>query len=247
MLSDLRKYPRYFLPSGLPAVLEKAQASVVDLSEKGARIQITQQLTIGAHLPFALSTPKGPIEANATVLWCQIAALALDDEQNDVYLAGLTFDEAKPEIGAVLDQLIAAEKAIAISDARSTERYSVTTMLHGSIGDACEDARILDLSIRGARISAKTHLRTGTETSLRFRLTPGPAVDIRATVIWCRQSDRKIGYEVGLNIEGEEALLRAVIAQLCMRKHARVDLNSLRRKFDPMGSKGRSGVLALAS
>jgi hypothetical protein len=247
MLSDLRKYPRYFLPSGLPALLEKAKASVVDLSLKGARMQVSEQFTIGAKVAFALVANDKRIAAEATVLWCQIAALALDDEENDVYLAGVTFDEEQPEIGGVLDQLIATDKAIAIIDARSTERYSVMTQLHGTLGDNSADIRLLDLSIRGSRVWSQTHFRIGSRVALRFRMEPGPVVDINATVVWCRESDRKHGYEIGLNITGEEALLRAVIAQLCMRKQARVDLNSLRRKFDPMGSKARSGVLALAS
>lgn len=247
MLSDLRKHPRYFLPNGLPAVVEKTNANVVDLSVKGARLQISQQLPVGAKVPFALQASGSTIDADATVLWCQIAALALDDDEEDVYLAGLVFDEAKLEISGVLDQLIATDRAIAISDARSTERYCVTAPLHGSLGDGGADVRILDLCIRGARVGTQTHFRVGTQTALRFRLTPGPAVDIRATVVWCRASERKSGYEIGLNIEGEEPLLRAVIAQLCMRKEARVDLNSLRKKFDPMASRPRSGMLALAS
>jgi hypothetical protein len=246
MLSDFRRFPRYFLPGGLHGRLGQIEASVVDLSLKGARLQVTQPLAVGAKMQFALMTNGGTIVTNATVLWCQMAALALDDQESDRYLAGVVFDETVPLIGNVLDGLIAAEEAIAIQDSRSTERYCITVPFTASFGDRCE-ARVLDLSIRGARIGTHQQIRIGTRASLRFRLEPGPSVDITATVVWCRPSERKQGFEMGLNIVDEEPLLRAVIAQMCMRKQARVDLNSLRRKFDPMRKSSMSGLVALAS
>src|SRR5438128_661193 len=126
MFSDLRRHPRYFLPKGLPAVLEQAPASVVDLSVKGARIQITKHLEAGARAPFALTTMAGTVRTTATVLWCQLAALALDDDELDVYFAGVTFDDELPAVNSALDQLIALDEAIAIQDSRSTERYCIT-------------------------------------------------------------------------------------------------------------------------
>lgn len=247
MLSDLRRHPRYFLPNGLRAQMEQTDANVVDLSVQGARVQVTQPFVVGSKIGFALAARGNMISANATVLWCQMAALALDDDESDVYLAGVVFDDAIPAVEGIIDQLIAADEAIAIEDARSTERYCITIPLHGSFGDRNSEVRIADLCIRGARIATREPLRVGTTASLRFRLEPGPAVDVTTQVVWCRQSDRRLGFEVGLSIAGEEALLRAVIAQMCMRKQARVDLNSLRRKFDPMGHRPRSGMLALAS
>lgn len=246
MMTDFRRYPRYFLPSGLPAMLSNIDASVVDLSIKGARLQTTQPLAVGAKMSFALSTAGSTITTVATVLWCQMAALALDDEESDRYLAGVVFEDAVPSVNRVIDNLIAADEAIAIEDSRSSERYCISSTLAASYGDVAE-ARVLDLSIRGARLGSRQQVRVGTKTSLRFRLEPGPAVDVMATVVWCAPSERKHGYEIGLSVTGEEPLLRAVIAQMCMRKQARVDLNSLRRKFDPMRSMHMSGLVALAS
>jgi hypothetical protein len=246
MLSDFRRHPRYFLPAGLHASLAEVEANVVDLSVKGARLQVLQPLVVGAKLPFALVTSGGTITTGATVLWCQMAALALDDEESDRYLAGIVFDVALPLVAHVLDMLIASEEAIAIQDSRTTERYCVGIPLAASFGEKSE-VRVSDLSIRGARINCREQIRIGTKASLRFRLEPGPAVDVEAIVVWCRPCDRKIGYEIGLAISNEEPLLRAVVAQMCMRKQARVDLNSLRRKFDPMRSAPLSGLVALAS
>ncbi len=247
MLSDLRRHPRYFLPKGLPAVLEQVPASVVDLSVKGARIQITKHLEVGSNAPIALATSIGTVNTKATVLWCQLAALALDDDESDVYFAGVVFDDVLPALGSALDQLIASDEAIAIQDSRSTERYCITLPLNGTFGADAADMRVLDLSIRGARINVRQPVRVGQRTSLRFCLEPGPAVDVIATAAWCRPAERRQGFEIGLNITGEEALMRAVIVQLCMRKQARVDLNSLRRKFDPLQHKPMSGMLAMAS
>lgn len=246
MTSDFRRFPRYFLPSGIPATLAEVSASVVDLSVKGARLQTTQQLVVGEKVPFAFTTSESTITTGATVLWCQLAALALDDDESDRYLAGITFDDTVPAVDRVIDDLIAHEQAIAIEDSRSSERYGLTTPLHASFGELGV-VRVADLSIRGARIATKSALTVGTTTALRFRLEPGPSVDIAATVAWCHPCERKGGFEAGLHIVGEEALLRAVIAQMCMKKQARVDLNSLRRKFDPMRSLHMSGMVALAS
>ena len=247
MSSDFRREPRYFLPNGLPALLAQIEATVVDLSVRGARLQITQALVVGAKMPFALNASGSSISVDATVLWCQMAALALDDDESDRYLAGVIFDHAVPQIGTVINSMIAADEAIAIEDARSTERYCVITPLTASFGDRPE-VRILDLSIRGARIGSRQQVRIGTKVALRFRLEPGPSVDVYATAVWCRPSERRTGcFEIGLSITGEESLMRAVIAQMCMRKQARVDLNSLRRKFDPLKSTHMSGLVALAS
>jgi hypothetical protein len=246
MNSDFRRFPRYFLPSGLPAVLTNVEANVVDLSVKGARLQTTQPLAVGAKMHFALTASGSTIATDATVLWCQMAALALDDDESDRYLAGIVFEDAVPTVNRVIDNLIAHDEAIAIEDARSCERYGITAPQMASFGDRGE-VKILDLCIRGARIGSREAVTVGTQTNLRFRLEPGPSVDVVATAMWCKPSERKHGYEIGLYITGEEPLLRAVIAQLCMKKQARVDLNSLRRKFDPMRSMHMSGLVALAS
>ena len=247
MLSDLRRYPRFFLPGGLRAQLEQADANVVDLSVKGARVQVNQAFNVGAKVGLSLIAGDEPISTAATVLWCQMAALALDDDESDVYLAGVMFDEPLPVVETILDSMVENEAAIAIVDARSTERYCITIPLHGTFGEDGAEVRVVDLSTRGVRIIAREPVAAGTTASVRFRLEPGPAVDVIGKVVWCNPADRKRGYSVGISIPGEEALLRAVIAQMCMRKQARVDMNSLRRKFDPMRSAQRSGVLALAS
>ena len=246
MRNDLRVFPRYFLPGGLAALLAQSNASVVDLSIKGARLQVTKQLPIGVKLSFVLMAGGSTIRTFATVLWCQMAALALDQHESDVYLAGVVFDEAVPALAGVIDQLMARDKAMPIQDSRSCERYAVTTPVNAWFGDHAADAQLVDLSLRGARIAIDESARIGRTPSLRFSLENGPMVDLPATVAWCGRSEQTGSYQVGLSITGEETLLGAVIAHLCMRKHARVDLNSLRRKFDPLRAASMSGLVALA-
>ena len=44
MSNDFRTVPRYFLTSGLPAMIDELEVSVVDLSIKGARLQVTEPI-----------------------------------------------------------------------------------------------------------------------------------------------------------------------------------------------------------
>ena len=245
-MADLRKYPRYFLPEGLSAVFGGEDAHVVDLSVTGARLQTRKPLAVGATVSFAVKASGGMISVTSSVRWCQLAALSLDENSSDVFLAGIAFDGVVAPIGGLLNQLIARGEASAMIEGRKTERYYVTTPLQATYGTS-PGVRIIDLSIRGARISSADPVEAGTKSSLRFQLSSGTAVSVRATVVWCSLSAYNDGYDIGLSIEGEEPLLRAVIAQLCMQKAARVDACSLQRKFDPLQSRQRQGALALAS
>jgi hypothetical protein len=243
MATDFRTVPRYFVMSALPARFGNVDAQIVDLSVRGARLHLTQPFTIGSTLPLTLQTGAGLVSAQATVSWCRMAALALDDIENDRYLVGIMFDCEQPAMLRVIDDLIAAEQAMRIEDARGTERYEITAQLTGSFG-MHSPVRLLDLSIRGARIGTDRVVPPGTTAPLRFRIQR-KHIDVNAEMVWCRASDRRGGFECGLRIEGEESLLRQVIAHLCTQNQARIDLNSLRRKFDPMHGEKQSGLLAL--
>ena len=243
MPTDFRTVPRFFIMTALPAKLGQAEVNVVDLSVRGARLQLMQPFSIGATLQFTLTTELATISARATVSWCRMAALALDDVECDRYLCGVMFDEEQPAVMKIVDGLLAREMAMRIEDARATERYEVTTHLTGSFG-MHSPVRILDLSNRGARIGTDRPAPVGTGAALRFRVDR-KHVDIYAEMVWCKPAERRNGFECGLRIQGEEALLRQVIAQLCTHNQARIDLHSLRRKFDPMQGDKQPGLLAL--
>src|SRR5262249_36371187 len=232
MATDFRTVPRFFIMTALPATLGDAEVNVVDLSVRGARLQLTKPFSIGAALQFTLESENARVSTKVNVSWCRMAALALDDTECDRYLCGVMFDEEQPGVMKVVDGLLAREMAMRIEDARSTERYEITMQLTGSFGMQ-SPVRILDMSIRGARISTDRPVPVGTAAALRFRVDR-KHIDVYAEMVWCKASERRNGFECGLRIQGEESLMRHVIAQLCTHNQARIDLNSLRRKFDPL-------------
>ena len=243
MATDFRTVPRFFIMTALPAILGEAEANVVDLSVRGARVQLTKPFAIGAALQFTLRTEIATVSTRVTVSWCRMAALALDDSECDRYLCGVMFDQEQPAVMNIVDGLLSREMAMRIEDARGNERYEITTQLTGTFGMQ-SPVRILDLSITGARISTDRPVPVGTAAALRFRVDR-KHIDVYAEMVWCRQSERRNGYECGVRIQGEESLMRHVIAQLCTHNHARIDLNSLRRKFDPMQRDKQPGLLTL--
>ncbi len=243
MPTDFRVLPRYFVATSLPARLGPSEANVVDLSVKGARLHLTQPFTIGATLPFTLKTDRVTLTTQATVAWCRMAALALDDAECDRFLCGIMFESEQPAAMTIIDDLLASDQAMRIEDARSTERYEITTQLTGSFG-MHSPVRFIDISIRGARIATDRPVPPGTAAALRFRINR-KHIDVNAAMVWCRPAERRGGFECGLRIDGEESLMRQLIAQLCTQNLARIDLHSLRRKFDPMRGEKQSGLLAL--
>ena len=62
MPTDFRTAPRYFVMSALPATLGAIDANVVDLSIRGARLHMTQPMSIGSLLPFRLQTAVAMIQ-----------------------------------------------------------------------------------------------------------------------------------------------------------------------------------------
>ena len=243
MATDFRTVPRYFVTGALPATFGNVTANIVDLSVRGARLHMTQPAAIGSTLTLTIEAAGQQIAVPATVSWCRMAALALDDFETDRYLLGVMFDSEQPAVTKVIDDLVASEQAMRIEDARDSERYEITTQMTGSYG-MHSPIRLLDLSVRGARIGTDRLVPPGTIAPLRFRVDR-KHIDVNAEMVWCRASEKRGGFECGLRIEGEEALLRQVIAQLCNQNHARVDLQSMRRKFDPMHGEKQPGLLAL--
>lgn len=231
-MASFRTVPRYFLLPPLHARFGDHPVSVVDLSLKGSRIEVAQPLPLGARFQLTIETHRGAIHLAATVLWCEIDELSLS-EGPDRYLAGMVFDDSSAEIGALLERLLKSNLAIPIEDARSTDRFHIRAHMTGTFG-AVAPVGIIDLSIRGARISVPQFIRFGTTAPLRFQVDGETGlVDVDATVMWCLGAATD-GFEAGLKIDAQEERLRLAIHRLCMRDEARIDLHSLRRRFDAM-------------
>jgi hypothetical protein len=231
-MPNFRAVPRYFLLPPLYARFGDHVASVVDLSLKGARLEVVKPLPLGGRFALTIETHRGVIEVPASVLWCQIDDLSIT-EAPDRYLVGLAFEEASHDLGELLERLLHAHLAVPIEDARNFDRFRITARLTGALGTVAP-VGIMDLSIRGARVALPHFVPFGSTHVLQFQVDEetGPVL-AEATVVWCLGAEGS-GFEGGLKIEGHEDKLRLAIHRLCMRDEARIDLHSLRRRFDSM-------------
>ena len=227
-----RTVPRYFLTQPVGGTADGKPATLVDMSSKGVRLELSGPFTPGSTLHLDIVTPSGEIDGDATVLWCQIDELRLDGG-DDRYLAGLVFVEQHPEIESIIDGLVNGGAAVLIEDFRSEDRYTITAPLTGSFGDMAP-VSIIDLSPHGARVKLRSRISSGTGGALRFQVdAPTGPIDVLARTMWCAPS-LEGGFTAGLKIEKTEEQIRTAIHRLCTRGEAQIDTLSLRRKFDAM-------------
>ena len=228
---DLRSVARYFLAPPLPGLANGRAVRIVDLSIKGARIELVDPFRPGEEVSLVIVSSGGRIVVPGTILWCEIDSLLLDNA-HDRYLAGVAFHHANTTVDNLLDGLCASDLAYRIEDYRGHDRYHVTAPLTATFGEAAP-VSVLDLSVCGARISSEARIPVGTGAQLRFQVDPenGPT-DVFAKVVW---SAPIAGAEqAGLLINGHDESMRGAIHRLCIRGEGRIDLESLKRKFDAM-------------
>jgi len=239
----LRNYPRYFMLPPLYASAGNEGVRVVDLSLMGARLEMGAAMAVGSRVRLKITTTEGVVDETVTVLWSQIDDLGFDSGE-DRYMAGVEFDEQPESVGQMIERLLASHNAIPVEDSRSADRYRVSVPMTGILGIL--QINVLDLSIRGARISLPYFIRVGTITPFAFQVDSesGP-IEVLGTVAWCIGTPAT-GFEAGIRISNEEERLRGAIHRLCMRDEARIDLHSLRRKFQALRQSARE-VAAIAS
>lgn len=229
MKKDQRTGPRYFLNPTLPGLVSGNSARIVDIGAKGLRVELQHRLQAGASVDviFAACRMAG------TVLWCQVDALNFSSD-DDFYLAGIAFPAPMPEIEDLGISLAKRGEAIHIVEMRQHDRYRITAPLTGSFGDVAP-VSIVDLSLNGARIALLDRVDPGYTQRLRFQVDDetGP-VSLEGTAVWCSPSPIMREFYAGLEIAGGEEPLRKAIHRLCMRDEARIDMDSLKRKFDAL-------------
>ena len=232
MKLDLRTVPRYFLNPPIPGFANGRAVRVVDLSTKGARIELVEPFEPGEKVFLQIVSDSGELTVEGTILWSEVDSLLMDMVQ-DRYLVGVAFLRTSEVVNGLLDALCGKDQAIRIEDFRDHDRYHVTAPLTGSFGDVAP-VSLLDLSIRGARITSQKPIGTGTSGSLRFQVDgeSGPT-DVFAKVIWTRAGTNG-ETEAGLLVNGNDEQMRRTIHRLCVRGEGRIDVDSLRRKFDQM-------------
>ena len=245
MHRDLRTERRYFVITPLPAEMGGVNADVIDISTRGARLQVTERIDLNRPMTFMLKTKDAAIETVASAVWCDVAAFALHDEELDRYFCGITFDHSVSIIRHVISDLVESHTAVPIEESRNSDRYRVIAPLTVSFAETA-DLRVLDLSIRGARLSTPTLLRPGTSGRLRFSINGAEThVWLPATVMWSRSAQRKGRFEAGLRIVEAEDWLKTVIDELALRDGVVIETDSLQRKFDPFTAKPVSGLVGL--
>ncbi len=242
---ELRTAPRYFLLNHLSAMVDDIPSSVVDLSPRGARLQLRQPLTVGSTLTLRVSTDAGELESDARVLWCELAAVALEDSAEDRYLCGLRFGEPPAMASTIIAGLLNSGAALLIEDYRRAERYRLRTSLTASFSHF-PSVRVRDISTQGIRVTMPAPVESGTVGALRFRIhgreTP---VDLRAHVAWSAPGERLGTFECGLQVDEGHEWLRAVIDELALRNEIELEADTLRRKFDPLAGEEMTGLLNL--
>ena len=240
----LRSQPRYFMLPPLAATAGRESAQVVDLSLKGVRLELSSPMRVGSRQRLRIETRDGVVDQQATVLWSQIDNLSIEDG-TDRYLVGLEFDDHSKSVGELIDRLLASHAAVPIEDVRTSDRFRISVPMTGIFGIL--QIGIEDLSIRGAKISLPYFVRIGTISPFAFQVDSesGP-VEVLASVAWCLGTASH-GFEAGLRIDGEEERMRGAIHRLCMRDEARIDLHSLRRKFEALRQSAHEFVALIAS
>lgn len=246
MLRDLRTARRYFLLSPHSASIDGSASYVVDLSTKGARLQLTHPLIAGAKLPFVLPSRGGTVTVAATVLWCRMAAMAMADDESDRYLAGVVFERQLPELQSLIEDLVAAKGALPIEDSRRSHRFRLASPVAASFGALIRNVHVADISTRGVRLRSDCQMTVGSPGVLHVWVHGRETRGFQATVAWSRQADHKHYFESGLIILNEERRLSALIDELSVRQEVVVDLVSMGKKFNPFAVTGHSGLLELS-
>lgn len=204
-------------------------ARVVDMGLRGARLEVCRAFEPGSTIDLIIDT----IPVKATVLWCQVDALNFAAD-HDGYLAGVAFEKASTAVDELLTDISVRGGAIRIEELRTHDRYRITAPLTGILGEIAP-VSIVDLSVAGARIAMLHRVIPGSEHELRFQVDDetGPIV-VKGNVMWCKPSPIIREHYAGLAIDGEQDVLRKAIHRLCKRNEARIDLDSLKRKFDAL-------------
>jgi hypothetical protein len=196
---------------------------------RGARLEVRRSFEPGATIDVVIDS----IPVKATVLWCQVDALNFASD-HDGYLTGVAFSQASTAVDELLTELSASGSAIRIEEMRSHDRYRITAPLTGTLSNL-GPVSIVDLSVAGARIAMVSRVISGSRHQLKFQVDDitGP-IEVEAEVMWCKPSPIIREHYAGVSIDGHEELLRRAIHRLCTRNEARIDLDSLKRKFDAL-------------
>src|SRR5439155_11206989 len=107
----LRSFPRYFMLPPLFATAGSESVRVLDLSLKGARLELNAPLRVGGRQRLLIQTTDGMVDEQVTVLWSQIDDLSIENG-SDRYLAGVEFDGQPTSVGELIERLLLTNNAV---------------------------------------------------------------------------------------------------------------------------------------
>lgn len=222
----------------IPAFANNRAARLIDLSVKGTRLELVERLEPGENVFLVIHWRQHEITVPATVLWCELESM-LVDMVHDRYIAGLSFDRRSEAVDGLINDLLSREAAMRIEDFRNFDRYRLITTLSGSFGEL-SPVSIADISLRGVRIISSAPIGVGASDHLRVHVDETVGIlDVVGRVMWSAPSNVPRMYNTGVLITGHDDVMREAINRLSMRGDARIDLDSLRRKFDSMRALAR--------
>src|ERR1700740_963108 len=103
----LRSSPRYFLLPPLFATAGSESVRIIDLSLKGARLELNAPLRVSGRIRLVIMNTEGVVDEQVTVLWSQIDDLPIGSGP-DRYMAGIEFDAPSPAVGELIERLLAS-------------------------------------------------------------------------------------------------------------------------------------------
>src|SRR5437899_8637348 len=107
----IRSSPRYFMLPPLFATAGNESVRIIDLSLKGARLELNAPLRVGSRQRLVVTTTDGVVNEQVTVLWSQIDDLSVDSGI-DRYMAGVEFDGQPASVGELIDRLLSCHNAV---------------------------------------------------------------------------------------------------------------------------------------
>src|SRR5438105_15108673 len=108
MPRESRTEPRYFAITPIPAEIDGNNADLVDISTTGARVQTIHNLSVGQEVRFMLRMADASVETTGMVVWSELAALAMHDEEFDRYFCGVSFAKSVSLIRKLIEDFLAA-------------------------------------------------------------------------------------------------------------------------------------------
>lgn len=154
--SQRRRFRRHDVDDVHGSVLFRLEVKVLNLSLSGIAVETTEQLKLGKVYSMKLGSGANLVEVASTVRWCHLVGTRrrrTDNEFENVYRVGLTFDEAFT--GKTTRLLEFMEKHVVLSvKKRLVGRFKVESAMPAAITNRF-DFEVVKLSLSGMLVRSE--------------------------------------------------------------------------------------------